>query len=379
MNDRALLMIPGPVEVSPGVLAAAAEPPGSHVSPSVIGAFGRALGSMRSLWGAPADGSPVVVSGSGSLAMELAIWNVVAPGDPVLVVETGYFGDRMAQILARRGADVVRIGPEHPLGAVAAEGAFERLLRSTRFRAVACTHVDTSTGVRNDVDALVRAAKAAGSLAIVDGVCSVGGERLDMAACGADVVLTASQKAIGAPPGLALAVFSAEAVAARDRVPPPPLYLDLQSWLPILQAYEAGRPSYFATPPTSLVAALDVALGELDPEESWARHERVGAAMRRAWAHLGLEPLGRDPANTLSALRYPDGIDPTLLPRISARGVTVAGGLLPGLQGTYFRVGHMGWVTGQPELLARTVRAVGLALQDLGHRGDVDAAVAEVT
>jgi alanine-glyoxylate transaminase/serine-glyoxylate transaminase/serine-pyruvate transaminase len=190
-----------------------------------------------------------------------------------------------------------------------------------------------------------------------------------MAATGVDVYLTASQKAIGAPPGLALSVFSQDALAARRALStPPPLGLDLDSWQPIMTAYEAGQPSYFATPATSLIAAVAVALDELVAEgvgTSWARHARVADELRASWSDMGLELLVESPAiaaNTLSAIRYPRGMGPELVGRIKANGVICAGGLHPKLKAEYFRVGHMGWVTTQPALLAHTVAAVKAAL-----------------
>ena len=107
--SRPLLMIPGPVEISPGVTAACAEPPPSHTSPELIAAFGDAIRAMRSVWRAPADSQPFVVAGSGSLAMEMAVVNLGDPGDRALVVHTGYFSDRMAQMLERRGVLVNRV------------------------------------------------------------------------------------------------------------------------------------------------------------------------------------------------------------------------------------------------------------------------------
>ncbi len=108
-----------------------------------------------------------------------------------------------------------------------------------------------------------------------------------------------------------------------------------------------------------------------------AAHARAAAALRAAWEALGLRPVPRSPAataSTLSALYFPAGIDGALLPRIAARGVTVAGGLHPEIRATSFRVGHMGWVVGQPDLLRRTVDAVAGALHDLGAAVDPEAA-----
>jgi alanine-glyoxylate transaminase/serine-glyoxylate transaminase/serine-pyruvate transaminase len=237
-------------------------------------------------------------------------------------------------------------------------------------KALLATHVDTSTGVRVDPEPLARLAVEHGALSIFDGVCATAAERFDMALWRADVYLTASQKAIGLPPGLALLVASERALATRTarRSGPPPAFLDWESWRPIMAAYEARKAAYFSTPPTGLVTALDVGLGEIlaeGNERRWAEHERAASALRGAWRQLGLMPVPVRPeleANTMSALRFPSGVDATLVARIAERGVAVAGGLHPAIRGEYFRVGHMGYVVKRPDLLRRAVEAVAAAL-----------------
>jgi alanine-glyoxylate transaminase/serine-glyoxylate transaminase/serine-pyruvate transaminase len=377
-----LLMIPGPVEVSPAVLAAASAPPPSHVSPRLIEAFGASLERMREVWRADAASQPFILAGSGTLAMEAAAANLVEQGDRALVVDTGYFSERMAEILRRAGAEVVTVGA--PVGkAPSADEVREALSRSGSWKALFATHVDTSTGVRIDPEPLCRLAREAGALAVFDGVCATAGERFEMADWGADLYFTGSQKAIGIPPGLALMVAGERALAARDsrRASPPPLYLDWQSWRPIHRAYEERKPSYFATPATSLVMALEASLGEIlesGIEARVAAHARAAAALRGAWRELGLRsvPVLEATADTLSALFYPEGVDAALLPKIAARGVIVAGGLHPAIRATYFRVGHMGYTVTRPDSLRRTVEAIGGALQEAGARVDTDAAVA---
>lgn len=379
-----LLMIPGPIEVSDAVLAACAIRPPSHTSGDLIAAHGRALKRMREVWLAAADSQPFVVPGSGTLAMEMAATNLVAPGDKALIVNSGFFGDRMADILTRRGAHVIQanaaIGDAPPLEVVA------KLLAIGGFKALFATHVDTSTGVRTDAEGLARLAREHDVLAVIDGVCATAAERLEMEAWGVDVYLGASQKAIGLPPGLALMVASSRAMAAREKLAvPPPLAIDFHAWLPIMRAYEEGRPSYFSTPATTLVAGLDVALGELlatthdgaeGMEARFRLHERAASAMRAAFSAMELELFCQPSlaANTLSAIRFPDGVDPSLVGRVKERGVIVAGGLHPKARTEYFRVGHMGEVTRRPELLLRTVDAVANALNDGGRKTDVRAA-----
>lgn len=376
-------MIPGPVEVSPAVLAALASPPLSHTSPRLIEAFGSSLERMHQVWQADAASQPFILAGSGTLAMEVAAANLIEPGDRALVVVSGYFSDRMTEILRRHGAEVVEVTA--PLGDAPSPDAVREILAGGRFKALFATHVDTSTGVRVDPEPLCRLAREAGVLAVFDGVCATAGERFEMAAWGADLYFTASQKAIGLPPGLALMVAGERALAVRAsrKASPPPLYLDWQSWLPIHLAYHGRRPSYFATPATSLVLALEAGLEEILATGIEARveaHSRAAAAMRAAWSALGLRLVPRTEAvtgNTLSVLYLPEGVDGTaLLPKIAARGVFVAGGLHPAVRTTSFRVGHMGYTVTRPDFLRRAVEAVGGALRELGANVDLDAALA---
>jgi alanine-glyoxylate transaminase / serine-glyoxylate transaminase / serine-pyruvate transaminase len=377
-----LLMIPGPVELSPGVLAAASVPPPGHTSPRLIEAFGRSIERMREVWRSGPSGQPFILAGSGTLAMEVAAANLVEPGDKALVVVTGYFSERMTAILRRYGAEVTEVTA--PVGEVPATSEIREILqRKGPFKALFATHVDTSTGVRVPPEPLCRLAREAGVLSVFDGVCATAGERFDMADWGADLYFTASQKAIGLPPGLALIVAGERALAARaSRKAPAPLYLDWESWLPIHRAYEERKPSYFATPATTLVMALETGLGEILENGIEARIEtqgRAAAALRAAWKTLGLRFVPKTEevtGNTLSVLLFPEGVDVSLLPRIAARGVTVAGGLHPAVKATSFRLGHMGYTATRPDYLRKAVEAVAGALQESGARVDPEAAVA---
>ncbi|NVJ25408.1 MULTISPECIES: pyridoxal-phosphate-dependent aminotransferase family protein [Myxococcus] len=376
---RDLLMIPGPVEFEQEVLQALGAPSYGHTDPAFIAIFGRALKRLREVSLAP-GAQPFVVSGSGTLAMELAVANLVEPGDAALVVNTGYFSDRMAKILERHGATVthVRAAP----GDAPTVEEVEAHLKRGGFKVMTVTHVDTSTGVLTPVEGLSRVARELGVLSVVDGVCATAGEAFHQDAWGADVYLTASQKAVGVPPGLALLTVGPRALEAwrKRRVPVASVYSDWAEWLPIMEAYEAGKPAYFATPPVNLVCALDVSLGQIlaeGLEARFARHQRLARAFRAAWRGLGLRMLPVSDAvtaNTLSAVYYPEGVDASLVGRVKAEGVVVAGGLHPDLKTRYFRVGHMNRV-GPADLLT-TVGAVERALLAAGHRCEPGAGLA---
>jgi alanine-glyoxylate transaminase/serine-glyoxylate transaminase/serine-pyruvate transaminase len=380
MKDRTLLMIPGPIEFEPAVLAAMSVPTTSHVASDFIEVFGQALEKTRKVFLSD-DGQPFVLAGSGTLAMDTAVANVIEPGDKALVVNTGFFSDRMATILERYGAQVTQV--KAPVGGRPTQEEVAAALRSDHFKVMSITHVDTSTAVITDVKALAKLAQQYGALSIVDGVCSVAGEELRMSEWGIDVVLTASQKAIGVPPGLALVVASPRALQAFKirKSPVMSYYSDWANWLPIMKAYEERKPSYFGTPAVNLVNALNVSLDQILKEgldARFKRHRALGAAVQAAVKALG---LGQVPtqiefaAHTLSAPRYPQGITQAdLLPKVLKAGAILAGGLHPAIRAEYFRIGHMG-PTNIGDVLA-TIGAIEAALQQCGYAFTLGSGVA---
>jgi alanine-glyoxylate transaminase/serine-glyoxylate transaminase/serine-pyruvate transaminase len=371
MKDRTLLMIPGPIEFEPEVLAALGAPTTSHLAPNFIEAFGQALERMRKVFLSD-DGQPFILAGTGTLAMDTAGANLIEPGDRALIIHSGYFSDRFGVILERYGAQVTHV--KAPVGGRPSLEEVKAALGVEDFKLVTVTHVDTSTGVITDVQGIARLAREFGALVVVDGVCSVAGEELYMSDWGVDVALTASQKAIGVPPGLALLVVSPNALQAfrSRRTPVQNYYADWANWLPIMEAYERRKPSYFGTPPVNLIFALNVSLSQILAEGMqvrFKRHSALSLACKAAIEALGLEQVPLRPifaANTLTAPRFPPGITaPEFLPQVAKAGVILAGGLHPEIKNDYFRIGHMG-ATNISDVLG-TISAVEQALHELGY------------
>jgi alanine-glyoxylate transaminase/serine-glyoxylate transaminase/serine-pyruvate transaminase len=380
VKDRKLLMIPGPIEFTPEVMRAMGMPTASHVAPNFVEAFGQALERMRQVFLAP-NGQPFVVAGSGTLAMDMAAANLIEPGDKALVVNTGYFGDRFAAILQRYGAEVTQV-PALAVGDVPDLSEVEAALAGGDYKVMTITHVDTSTAVAADVETLAALGRRHGALVVVDGVCSVAGEEMQQEAWGIDLALTASQKAIGVPPGLALVVAGPRAMDAfyRRKEPVGSYYSDWSLWLPIMEAYEARRPSYFGTPPVNLIWALNVSLGQILAEgmdARFARHRRLSAALKSAITALGMSQVPVAPdraANTLTAPYYPEGIDASVLRFINEEGAILAGGLHPAIKAQYFRIGHLGAVNASDIL--STIGAIERGLVRAGYRFEAGSGVA---
>lgn len=371
MKGRKLLMIPGPIEFEPDVLHAMGMATTSHVAPNFIEVFGNSLELMKTVWKSP-KGQPFIVAGTGTLAMDMALANLIEKGDNVLVISSGYFGKRFKDISERYGANTTIL--EATVGEVVSIEAIEKELKTKHYKAVTITHVDTSTGVLVAPKPIAQLAKKYNTLSILDGVCSVAGEALNQDAWEIDVALTASQKAIGVPPGLALLVASEKAIEVwqNRKTLVPNYYADWSNWLPIMKAYEERRPSYFGTPAVNLIVALETSLKIICREgidKRVKRHESLAKAFRVAIASLNLEILPKSnkiAANTLTAVYYPKGIDgATLRSKTANSNVIIAGGLLSEIKAKYFRIGHMGSVS--PNDLIAVLGALERALIALGH------------
>ena len=370
MSERDLLMIPGPIVFDPAVLRAMSKPTESHVAPSFIEVFGRSLEGMREIF-LSNNGQPFVVAGSGSFAMDMAVANLIEPGDDVLVISTGYFGERFAAIAERYGARVTTL--RAPLGDIVPLEEIEAKLKSHQFKLLTVTHVDTSTGVAAPVKEIAHLASQYETLSVADGVCATAGEECRQEEWGIDVYFTASQKAIGVPPGLALLMFSPRALEAfkTRKTPVASYYADLTNWLPVMEAYEQRRPAYYGTPAVNLIYALDESIRQILAEGMDARFRRhlvMGRAFKTGLSALGLKEVPVRPevsASTLSAIYYPEGIDAQLLGKVKASGIVLAGGLHSEIKAKYFRVGHMGAVSAG-DVLA-TMSAIEKGLVELGH------------
>ena len=379
MKGRKLLMIPGPIEFEPEVLSVLGQPTTSHVAPNFIEMFGSALEQMKQVWMCP-SGQPFIIAGSGTLAMDIAGSNLIEPGDEALVVSSGYFGDRYAELLKRYGAKVDML--QHKVGKAVTADEIEEALKKKKYKLLTATHVDTSTAVKINPKPIGELGKKYNVLTILDGVCSVGGEEIKQEEWGIDVVLTASQKAIGVPPGLALVMASPKAIEAwkNRKTPVGNYYCDWGNWLTIMQAYEARKPSYFGTPAVNLVAALDTSLKIIlkeGMEKRIARHATIANAFRAAMKALNLQMLPETDAtsaNTLSAVYYPKGVAASdFLREMGNAGLIVAGGLLKDAATTYFRVGHMGSVNSSDIL--GTIAAIETSLKKCNYSFEPSAAI----
>ncbi len=364
MTESMLTLIPGPTPVHPRILEALAIPTTSHQDPTFTTRFRSTLDSLRRIV-RTASAQPFVVAGSGTLAMEMALANLLAPGQRLLVISQGFFGDRWTEIASAFGIRAEVLTAEW--GRAVAPERLRRCLEQGRFDAVAMTHVDTSTGTVAPVADYCALLASGDETILLDGVCATGGidERFDE--WGVDLLITGAQKALGAPPGVAILLASERAMERRrSRTAVPLYYADLLRWLPVMQ--DPSR--YFSTPPVNEIVALDAALHlvlEEGLEARCSRHVRLGRAVRSGFVECGIEIFG-DPfsrADTMTVACHPDGVDDRAFREdLARRHVFVAGAIGP-LAGRAFRVGHMGNI-GRDEI-ARLFAALDGALAASGR------------
>jgi len=376
MPDDTLVMIPGPTPVVPRIFEAIGRPTTAHVAPAFVETYRMCLSDLKRI-GFTKSARPFVISGSGTLAMEMALVNLVAPGERILVVSQGFFGDRWTQLGQAFGIEVEPLQAEW--GRAIDPEQLEQKLDAGPYAAVAMTHVDTSTGTAAPIEVYCELLRGRDELALLDGVCATAGmaERFDD--WGLDVLLTGAQKAFGTPPGVAILLVSERGMARREARSSVPAYTaDLLRWLPIME----NPGLYFSTPPVNLIVALAEAMKiilEEGLEARFTRHAQTANAIRAGLAAVGLELFTSSDrlADTLSVVRYPEGVDDAQFRAEMARqGVIIAGALGP-IAGQAFRMGHMGNI-GNPEV-TRTLQAIETALARSGREVAPGAAVAAAT
>ena len=334
-----LLLGPGPSPVSARVMQALNSPVLSHLDPYLLDAMDDLRARLTRIFRAPADARVLAISGTGTSAMEAAVANVTQPGSRALVVVAGYFGDRLAQMLARYGADVQRVDVEW--GRAVDPTQVAEALKRARFDLVALVHAETSTGVLNPVDAVARIVAEHDAVLIVDAVTSLGAMPVEIGSWGRAVCYSCAQKGLGAPSGLSPIAFTAAALERRAKCRS--FYFDLT----LLEDYWIGR-KYHHTISSSLVLALREAVTAVEEEgleTRYARHRANHEALVGALDELGLAllPAPGERLWTLNAVRVPAGVDEAAVRKglLQQFNIEIGAGLGP-LAGKIWRVGLMG-------------------------------------
>lgn len=366
------LLTPGPTSVPEAVLLEMAQPIIHHRTKQFQAIFKELSERLARVF--RTQGPVLSVAGSGTTSFEAAQVSLARPGSKVVAVAGGKFGERWQDIYdayaGTLGLEVVKVNV--PWGEAVSPGRIEEALRSGNVSAVALCHSETSTATACDIRGIAEVTRKSDALLLVDGITSVGAMPVEMDAWGIDCLVTGSQKALMLPPGLGFVGLGERALRRLEEVKPKGLYnLDLRRWYKSWQKNDVPF-----TPPVSLVRGQRVALEIIEAEgleNVWERSAKLAAATRTALEAMGLKPISRSPADSVSGAFYPDGVDDKKF-RAAVRdnyGIHLAGGQSGrggAWEGKVFRVSHMGYVDAGDTLAALAaieaeLRAAGVKIE----------------
>jgi aspartate aminotransferase-like enzyme len=364
------LLTPGPTEVPETALLSMARQMTHHRTPEFLGLLSEVFAGLKYVFATEND--VLLLTSSGTGAMEAAVVNLVPQGGKAIVLESGKFAERWRKICETFGIDVIRY--EVPWGNPFEPAEVARLLEENPDAvAVFSTLLETSTGVGHDIEAIGRVVKPSKALLVVDGISGVGVMECRTDAWGIDVLVVGSQKALMTPPGLAFLTVSPAAWRQIESIRRPAFYFDLLAYRKALQ--ESDTPY---TPAIPLVKALAESLRILRAagiETIWAKSKQRAQAMRAGIEALGLRLTTSCPADGMTAVYFPEGLDGrAFLSRLQTRfGIKLAGGQ-GDWKGRIFRIAHMGLVD-ELDILS-TVAALELVLAEMGQNVKLGAGVA---
>ncbi len=367
MYRRPYLQIPGPANIPEPILNALNRSAINHRGAEFAALLESNVAGLKEVFQTTNDILIFPASGSGGL--EAAITNLLSPGDRVIAVNMGVFSSRFATIAKNFRANVTVLDVDW--GAAITADMLRNTLQNDNnheYKAILITHNETATGVTADIAAIRQVLDEFNhpALLLVDAVSSLAITDLPTDELKIDVVVSASQKGLMLPGGLAIISISEKAWVAQKQASMPKWYWDFAA---MKQKNQIGQMPY--TPAINLFYGLQAALNMLKEEglpNVFRRHQRNADAIRAGIEALGLEFLVGEPAlrsNAVTAVLMPDGIAYKDLGReMSKLGVVIGGGLQK-LEGKIFRVGHLGMLH-EMEVVA-ILGALEMALTRLGY------------
>ena len=365
------LYTPGPTSVPPETLLELARPIIHHRTPEFKAAFAEVQEGLKLVFQTKND--VYVITGSGTSAFEAGLLTCVAPGKKVLNINNGKFGERWGQQCKKFGIDVNDLQLEYGTHITPESMAAE--LDKAQYDAVIVTHSETSTATACDMGAVAKVIreKQPNALIIVDGITAIGALPFYMDDWDIDVAVTGSQKALMLPPGLGFVSLSERAwKVADENKGQTPFYLDLRKYKK--SAADSDTPF---TPANTLIHALAVSLGMIKSEGMegvWKRTRAHAEAVREGMKAMGLTIFSQLPADSVTAINYPDGVDDKFRSVMKKNfGMNVAAGQAH-MKGKLFRVNHMGY-TDVFDAIA-VVSATEMALSELGVKVEPGVGVA---
>ncbi|UCE35233.1 MAG: alanine--glyoxylate aminotransferase family protein [Deltaproteobacteria bacterium] len=338
-----ILMGPGPSNVPARVLQAMSAPCIGHLDPYFLSVMDETQRLLRFLFQTD-NPLTIPVSGTGSSGMETCLVNLLEPGEEAVVCINGVFGTRMADIMGRVGAQVIRVDGQW--GRAIDPDAVRKAVTGKSPKVIALVHAETSTGVCQPLDDIAGIARETGALFLVDMVTSLGGMEVSVDKMGIDAAYSGTQKCISCPPGLAPISFGPAAMKALEsrKTPVPSWYLDMS----MVKSYWGSERKYHHTAPINMIYALREALriiAEEGLEERFARHKLHHRALVAGIEAMGLSMLVPEGERLpmLNAICIPEGVEDAKVRKalLNDFGMEVGGGL-GDLAGKIWRVGLMG-------------------------------------
>jgi len=360
------LLTPGPTPVPHKVRQAEAQPIIHHRTKEYAEIFREVSEDLKTVF--KTSNAVLTFAASGTGAMEGAVANTLSPGDRALVVKGGKFAERWAEICEAYGVEVVPIDIEWG-DFVSPETIKEHLDRDPGIKEVFTTLCETSTGTLNPIKEIGEIIKnREGTLLTVDAISGLGACDIEVDKWNVDICVAGSQKGLMLPPGLAFASVSEKAWKFIDNSKLPQYYFDFKK---AKKSLEKGQTPY--TPAVSLTIALKNALDMIKEEgigNVLNRHQKLADATRAAVKVLGLELLSKKPANAVTAVKVPEGIDGVeLVDTLDKKyGIRVAGGQAH-LKGKIFRIAHLGYMDRFD--IITVIAGLEMTLSDLGYKVEI--------
>jgi alanine-glyoxylate transaminase/serine-glyoxylate transaminase/serine-pyruvate transaminase len=363
-----VLMGPGPSQVPASVLSALGAPTLGHLDPAFLAMLDEVRAMLRTVLGTSNE-LTMPMSGTGSLGMETCVVNLIEPGDRALVGVHGVFGQRLAEVCRRAGAEVTLA--ESPWGRALDVDLVRKAAAGRRFKVLCVVHAETSTGALSELAPFRALADELGALLLVDAVTSIAGVPIEVDARGVDALYAGTQKCLSCPPGLAPVTLGARARQVLDARKHP-----VQSWyadLGLISRYWGGERLYHHTAPINMLYGLHEALRLTLAEGLPARYARHRRLSRALWA--GLEALGlrlpvpeAERLPPLTLVEVPEGIDEARLRKLLlSRFQIEIGAGLGAFKGKALRIGLMGESANERNVLL-CVSALECALAEQGFR-----------
>ena len=365
------LYTPGPTSVPEATLLELAKPVHHHRTGEFRKMFGEVEEMLRYVY--QTKQTVYTITGSGTAAFEAGLVSTLSPGQKALVVVNGKFAERWSAQCTTWGIEHKDLKLEYGQHTNAEQIQSE--LKAAKYDAVILVHSETSTATVCDLQSIAKVVRAAGdTLLIVDGITSIGALPFKMDEWGVDVAITGSQKSLMLPPGLGFVALSERAWASVERnKSQKAFYFDLRKYR---KSIEDGDTPF--TPANTLIEALAVSLRMIRDETIetvWKRTHAIAESVRQGMKALSLELFSKQPADSVTAIRYPSGVsDKDFRSQLKAKhNIHVAGGQ-GSMEGQIFRVNHMGYTDAYDALAV--VAATEHVLKSLGKTVDFGRGVA---